>query len=346
VLVFTFSGFSLNPGVSITFTNYVDNLGVAFLSQGDMTISGVISASGESGGGAGEGGWGTGGQSGGGGGYGGSGGFGLPSPDNPPGGGTYSPDVTSGLACGSSGGTGGSCPIVDAPGGPGGSGGGAVQLAALGSLSVTGSILVNGSDGEDTAPGGSAPSVYTTAEWGSGGGGSGGCILLQAGNVTINSGATLSANGASGGQSGAYRIGTPTYPIEGFENEGGGGGGGRVVVAYLESGINNGTITVSAGSEGPISIPGEGPFGSPGTVILVQNRLVPTFPSLASSLDSSGNFVMSWPSSATNYVLQTSPTLGAGAVWKTATGAVVVGNNFVLTNKTLGVAGFFRLTLQ
>jgi hypothetical protein len=55
---------------------------------------------------------------------------------------------------------------------------------------------------------------------------------------------------------------------------------------------------------------------------------------------------MSWPSSATNYVLQTSPTLGAGAVWKTATGAVVVGNNFVLTNKTLGVAGFFRLTLQ
>lgn len=343
MLVFAFSSFSLNSGMSITFTNYMGVSGVAFLSQGDMTIGGVITASGQVGGGAGEGGWGTGGVGGGGGGFGGSGGDGWGSADgNGVGGGSYSPDITSGLACGSSGGTGGSDPNVGAPGGPGGSGGGAVQFAANGSFSLTGSILANGSGGQDSAPVDDYTlTSYPPPYWGAGGGGSGGCILVQAGNVTINSGATLSANGGVGGPQEDFIFANPnTFAIYGAEFPGGGGGGGRIVLACLDSGSANGSITAFGGT---VNGPG---FGNAGTFIFVQNVLVPAFPSIATSLASSGDLVLSWPSSATNYVLQTSPVLSAGAVWKTVTGAVVVGNTFVLTNQTQGPAGFFRLMLQ
>jgi hypothetical protein len=64
------------------------------------------------------------------------------------------------------------------------------------------------------------------------------------------------------------------------------------------------------------------------------------------STDSSGDIITSWPSSASNFVLQASVVLGAGAVWNTLTNAVLIGNNFVLTNQTRGSAGFFRLISQ
>lgn len=342
LLVFTFSSFTLNSGLSITFTNYTGGSGVAFLSQSDMTIGGVITASGQFGGGAGIGGYGTGGEGGGGGGFGGSGGDGSESADGyGVGGGTNSLDITSGLAGGSCGGTGAPNPTAGAPGGLGGFGGGAVQLAANGSLIVTGSILVNGSDGQGPPGYYHSPSVNYLPSWGAGGGGSGGGILMQAGKVDIKSTGVISVDGGAGGPAANPPVSTPTYLIFGTQNPGGGGGGGCIVITWLDSGSASGWIHAFGGSAG---VPAG--FGETGTVIFEKNLLVPAFPSIATSLVSSGDFVLSWPSSATNYLFQTSPALGAGAVWKTVTGPVVVGNTFVLTNQAQGTAGFFRLMNQ
>jgi hypothetical protein len=336
MLVFTFSSFTLNSGLSITFANEgADGTAVAFLSQGDMTIGGTMSADGEGGApegsspaiggpdGSGSGGGGSGGGAGGGGG--GFGGSGAPSQGGIGGGGSYNSDLTAQLAGGSGGGNGyGYSGAYGVSFGFGGAGGGALQIAALRSVTVTGSVSVNGGDG---GPGNVAFGP------GSGGGGSGGGILLQARNVTVNSGAVLSANGGNGGP---YQA----MSEDDYSLGGGGGGGGRIVVVSSGFVYNNGSITAVGGFNG------YGGTGGAGTVTILQDSLIPALPTVAASLDSSGKFVMSWPSSATNYVLQTSATLRAGAVWKTVTGAGVVGNNFVLTNKTLGVAGFFRLTLQ
>src|SRR5580658_3239448 len=50
VLVFTFSGFTLNPGVTVTIIlDNTDSAGVALLSQGAMTIDGIITADGGAG---------------------------------------------------------------------------------------------------------------------------------------------------------------------------------------------------------------------------------------------------------------------------------------------------------
>ncbi|HUD47731.1 MAG TPA: hypothetical protein VMR33_12935 [Candidatus Baltobacteraceae bacterium] len=331
--VFTFSSFTLNSGLTVTITNDgPDSPGVAFLSQRDMTIAGAIHADGEVGSaalygnGAGAGSNGEtntlGGDGGGGGGYGGMGG---PGDGGTTGGGTYNTDLSAQLAGGSGGGTGGA-----SLGGPGGLGGGALQIAALGSLTLSGTISADGGAG-------AMGQLSINTPGGSGGGGSGGGLLVQAGKLTVNSNAVLSAIGGDGGPSYVLPLGHFN-----FAGGGGGGGGGRIVVAFPGAGITGGSFAVSGGSSG-YGFSGD---GAPGTVNFVQSSLVPAIPSIAASPGTSGNIVISWPSYATNYALQTSAALGGGAVWNTVTGAVVVGNNFVLTNQALGVAGFFRLTLQ
>lgn len=53
--------------------------------------------------------------------------------------------------------------------------------------------------------------------------------------------------------------------------------------------------------------------------------------------------VISWPSSATNYTLQTSTNLSSGS-WSNITGGITtVSTNDVLSNNVNGKAGFFRL---
>jgi hypothetical protein len=90
---------------------------------------------------------------------------------------------------GCAGGQGGDCSTV------GGAGGGAVQIAASGTLTVTGSIRANGGAG--------ATPCGSNDEGGGTGGGSGGAILLQA--ATLNAPAnTLQANGGNGGKNGNY----------------------------------------------------------------------------------------------------------------------------------------------
>ena len=66
-------------------------------------------------------------------------------------------------------------------------------------------------------------------------------------------------------------------------------------------------------------------------------------PSLRTSF-SGQNLVLSWPSLATGVVLQTSSTLAPGANWRSLTNGIgIVGSDFVYTNQTTSVSGFFRL---
>lgn len=57
--------------------------------------------------------------------------------------------------------------------------------------------------------------------------------------------------------------------------------------------------------------------------------------------------ILSWPATATNYVLETSAVAGATALWTPATNGVVQsGNSFFLTNNPTAGAAFFRLHQQ
>jgi hypothetical protein len=60
-----------------------------------------------------------------------------------------------------------------------------------------------------------------------------------------------------------------------------------------------------------------------------------------------GQLVLRWPSWATNYVLETSGALGAGASWTAATNAVgLLGGSFFATNAITGASAFYRLRGQ
>ncbi|HEX2690017.1 MAG TPA: hypothetical protein VHN14_25550 [Kofleriaceae bacterium] len=81
----------------------------------------------------------------------------------------------------------------------GGGGGGALQITALGSLEVSGTINAGGAGGDG------GPLVSSDAGAG-GGGGSGGAILLEAPTVTVGSKAILAANGGGGGGGGTNTV--------------------------------------------------------------------------------------------------------------------------------------------
>jgi hypothetical protein len=58
----------------------------------------------------------------------------------------------------------------------------------------------------------------------------------------------------------------------------------------------------------------------------------------------SNQVVLSWPVSASNYVLETTGTLLPGASWLRLTNGVVAnGGNFVLTNQATASSAFYRL---
>jgi hypothetical protein len=59
---------------------------------------------------------------------------------------------------------------------------------------------------------------------------------------------------------------------------------------------------------------------------------------------SDGQVVLTWPAAASNFVLQTSSTLGATAVWTSITNNVtIVGTNFTLSSEAAAPAAFYRL---
>ena len=359
LLVFTFSTFNLQAGVSITFMNDGGGSGaVAFLSQGDMTIAGSILGNGHDGmfssegqggpsGGNGDGGPGAGGPGwavhttggngfpatvltgGGGGGYGGAGGNG----DNEgargaAGGISYNTDLSSRLMGGSGGGSGAGAASAGGPGGGGpgfgGGGGGALQIGALGSLTISGTVSANGGQGAYAGSGG-------------GGGGSGGGILIQADNVAISVDAVVSAQGATGFGAAEFTI-VPGFV---YGTVGGGGGGGRIFIGYHDSGIINGGV--NAGGAGG---------GATGTVVVAQSNLVPVAaplapPTLRAALGAGNTLLLEiLGAPGQPYILQSASSLLPPITWQPVfTNTADAGGNGSFTNAALPSQGavFYRV---
>ncbi len=162
IYVFCFSSLTLQSNVEVIVTNAGSGaFGIALLSQSDVIIDGVLDASASAGSasscGLGLGGAGGGGEfvtesgGGGGGGFGGNGGNGGASYEVPggEGGAAFNFDITAQLADGSCGGPSGGEPGFGGPAVSGGDGGGAIEIAAVGSIKVSGSVLANGANGGD-----------------------------------------------------------------------------------------------------------------------------------------------------------------------------------------------------
>ena len=128
--------------------------------------------------------------------------------DGAPGGSLYGDQAVpvleggSGGGAGSAGSEGGNEPCTL---GPGGAGGGAVQLYALGTITIRGGINAGGGGGTGGGTGGECNDT------GGGGGGAGGVIYLQAERIVFSG--TLAANGGGGGAGGG--IGAPADASDG-----------------------------------------------------------------------------------------------------------------------------------
>jgi len=202
--------------------NYVANGGGGGGGQGDYgSCGGDMACVGSGGGGGGHGTSGTNGLSDGG------------TPRQPGlGGGTYgSGDLSSAIHFGSGGGGGGPDNASNAPGGLGGSGGGIVFVSAF-NLTVSGTIKVDGANGQ------TQPGSDDASRSGGGGGGSGGAIILRGFNVNTGSGRVIALGGI--GAPGNSNKGAP------YGGTGGNGGSGRIRVEYCRTHL--GTTT-------PASIP-------------------------------------------------------------------------------------------
>ena len=97
-------------------------------------------------------------------------------------------------------------------------------------------------------------------------------VIIAKGNVTINNGGLITANGGNGGTGGAGKN------YAGGGGGGGGSGGGCVVICHLGTYTNNGSITVNGGSGGAGGAKGyttyengqSGTAGSAGTILTCQ----------------------------------------------------------------------------
>lgn len=135
---------------------------------------------------------------------------------------------------------------------PGGGGGGALQITALGSLVITGTIDAGGAGGES----GSADEV----DPGSGaGGGAGGAVLLESPSVMLSSAGAVAANGGGGGAGGSDFVGRPgehahvsTNPAAGGTSNatGGPGGGAGGASAFVASAGTDGGHDAAGGGGG------------------------------------------------------------------------------------------------
>ena len=185
---------------------------------------------------------------GGGGGYGGNGAAnGSPTATGGSGGVAYGDSVLTELY-GGSGGAGGRHVNNASETKGGGGGGGAMELVAIDTLRLNGTLSARGGDGE----GGSGN--YNVG----GGGGSGGGIILAAGEIEFNG--TIDVRGGAGGD------------VNRTDRAGGGGGGGRVLFA------SNSLIGTSTPAGDTLVAGGAGPDladdGAPGTV---QTASAPVF---------------------------------------------------------------------
>lgn len=236
IVVFTFDAISFNAGSTLFFGSGAR--AVALLSKGDATFAGQINLSGGGGGGApwgGPGGYAAGGPgqngSGPGGGMydGGAGGFGGAGRNYGGSGGPVYGDLSVKLEGGSGG--------AGSRGDGGGGGGGALQLGALGTLRITGSVI---------ADGGSGNSVFF------GGGGAGGGVLVRGQQVNIAATGSVTARGGDNlfnacGGGGRILIVAGTFTNSGFVSV----AGGR-------------SIFVGSGQEGVLTLPNQRPVANAG----------------------------------------------------------------------------------
>ena len=112
--------------------------------------------------------------------------------------------------------------------------------------------------------------------------------------------------------------------------------------ALLDYGSHSGTFATIALPTGSL---GQGIYGTTVFSLMITSVTTQTNPPvfLNIKLANPSNVVVSWPTSATNYSLQTSTNLSSGGWSNITTGIVMVSTNNVLTNKMNGKAGFFRL---
>ena len=98
------------------------------------------------------------------------------------------------------------------------------------------------------------------------------------------------------------------------------------------------------GSDGAFyGITGSGGQGGNGTVFRLA--LVPSTPPQLSLVHSGPNLILTWPTNAPGFTLQSTTSLGSSAVWSTNTPApVVVNDQNVVTNPISGTQQFFRLS--
>jgi len=233
--VFNFTTINIPTGVSVTFTPNASNTPVTLLTTGDVVINGTISVTGKPGNTGSSGG--LGGAAGPGGYRGGNG----SSQSGVNGGGGFGPG-------GGNGATGLTGVTVAGAGSFGTAGGGTSSGPTYGTTVLL--PEVGGSGGGGGASGGSAT--------GGGGGGAGGAILIaSSGNITLNGGSPITADGGAGGA--GVTVG----------NGGGGGGGGSGgairLIANTISGAGPvfarggnggvaGTIVAAAGGKGRIRL--------------------------------------------------------------------------------------------
>lgn len=268
--VFTFDAISIPA--SMTIISSPGQKSIAFLSKSNITVDGLINIGGSAGlqgpGGAlksgtagpgggddrgrgGEGsGWGSSVGGGGGGGYGGTGGRGGEKPSAGGshyygGSGSNFGNLATTLLGGGNGGTGGHVLANIYYGAGGGGGGGAIELGAIGAVTIAGQGVLasggNGGRGDQTV---SQPA-------GGGGGGAGGGVLVHGDSVAFLS--SIDVRGGAGGRS-----------VDDSRAGGGGGGGGRVYVEYLSSLSGEGNVLLSGGTGS-----GDGLSGASGVLVAV-----------------------------------------------------------------------------
>ncbi|HEX4454744.1 MAG TPA: hypothetical protein VH143_27980 [Kofleriaceae bacterium] len=219
---------------------------------GGSGADGIASTGTGGGGGAGGGGFGDQGGDGGdgdGGGHGGHGGHGAAN-----GSGSLQP-----LRGGCSGGNGGAALTAGTEASSGG-GGGALEITALGTITIDGSLFSAGA-------GGGTPEMINS---GGAGGGAGGAILLDGDVVQVNAGASLCANGGGGGEGGqiasASAPGQPGTCSETLDADGG------MINADGGDGGNGGGASHTAGTKGAGASGGAGGGGAGGSVGRIRAR--------------------------------------------------------------------------
>lgn len=207
-----------------------------------ITVTGDIDGNGHSNSGSGNGGNGgdnsSGAGGGGGGGYGAAGGAGGAGTWGAAGsaGAQFGTTDTTIISLGSKGGNGG---INSSSSTPGGAGGGSIYLSGN-TVSVTGTVSLNGLNGAGGSSGGG------------GGGGSGGGLLIVGGAIVFSG--TYNATGGTGGS---------TTNTEG-DGGGGGGAGGRIKIIYRTINVAGATFTLTAGNKGTSSHATDGNDGNAG----------------------------------------------------------------------------------